>query len=100
MGAIKLCTELGKYSMSLRGMFSDNCSDICPECDKHTGAFAYTYEFNSVFTYCPACGAVLLSGYREGKFVWRIVRKQPAEVKHDGETPVQTRKPARHRQRG
>lgn len=54
--------------------WSDHCDDVCPKCQEHTGTYAFTYEFNGALMDCPLCGALLLSGYNGGVFIWRLYK--------------------------
>ena len=47
--------------------------DECAYCGEHMGIFADTYEFNRHYCDCQNCRLTNMSGYIDGKFVWRML---------------------------
>lgn len=55
--------------------WADYAFDECAYCQQHMGVFADTYEFNLHFMDCPSCKKTNMSGYIDGKFIWRQIPK-------------------------
>lgn len=53
--------------------WADYAFDECAYCNQHMGVFADTYEFNLHYMTCPFCGSVNMSGFIDGKFMWRLL---------------------------